>query len=114
MSRKEPQVDLFHAAPPKSIAAPKKKVERSAPAKPRQPAPAATLAFSAAGDGVALGSSLDMPLIQNTMLGAHDATVSVTLTLHPITHAIVADSIAGHELAAQCHGKYSSFPVAGP
>lgn len=68
------------AAPPKSIGAPKKKVERSAAAKPRAPTPA--MHHPVADDNVPMGSSLDMPLIQNTMLGARDATVSLCLYCH--------------------------------
>lgn len=64
------------AAPPKSIQAPKKKVERSAPSKPR--APTAVAHHPVADDNVPMGSSLDMPLIQNTMLGARDATVRLS------------------------------------
>ncbi|KAL0028590.1 hypothetical protein WJX79_003897 [Trebouxia sp. C0005] len=54
--------------PPRSIAAPKKKVERTAN-KPKTTPPA-----TVADDNLPLASSLDMPLIQNNMLGARDAT----------------------------------------
>lgn len=57
------------AAPPKSISAPKKKVERTQSHKPR-PTPSAV-----ADDNLPMASSLDHPLIQNNMLGARDATV---------------------------------------
>lgn len=56
------------AAPPKSIAAPKKKVERTQSHKPRPTPPVAD-------DNLPMASSLDNPLIQNNMLGARDATV---------------------------------------
>ena len=59
---------LSVAAPPKSIAAPKKKVERTQSHKPRPSPPVAD-------DNVPMASSLDNPLIQNNMLGARDATV---------------------------------------
>lgn len=58
------------AAPPKSIAAPKKKVERTQSHKPRPTPPIAD-------DNLPMASSLDNPLIQNNMLGARDATVQL-------------------------------------
>lgn len=64
-----------NAAPPRSIAAPKKKVERTAN-KPKTTPPA-----TVADDNLPLASSLDMPLIQNNMLGARDATVRPKLLL---------------------------------
>lgn len=54
--------------PPRSTAAPKKKVERT-PNKPKTMPPA-----TVADDNLPMASSLDMPLIQNNMLGARDAT----------------------------------------
>ena len=72
-----PEPDLSHAAPPRSTAAPKKKVERT-PNKPKTMPPA-----TVADDNLPMASSLDMPLIQNNMLGARDATVSLMLVVSP-------------------------------
>jgi hypothetical protein len=63
------------AAPPRSTAVPKKKVERTAN-KPKIMPP-----VTVADDNLPMASSLDMPLIQNNMLGARDATVRLKLVM---------------------------------
>lgn len=69
--------EFYHenAAPPRSTAAPKKKVERTAN-KPKIMPP-----VTVADDNLPMASSLDMPLIQNNMLGARDATVRLKLVV---------------------------------
>ncbi len=69
--------ECYHenAAPPRSTAAPKKKVERTAN-KPKIMPP-----VTVADDNLPMASSLDMPLIQNNMLGARDATVRLRLVV---------------------------------
>ena len=70
-----PECHHENAAPPRSTAAPKKKVERTAN-KPKIMPP-----VTVADDNLPMASSLDMPLIQNNMLGARDATVRLRLVV---------------------------------
>ena len=91
---------LLAVAPPKSIAAPKKKVERTQSHKPRPSAP-----MTVADDLLAMASSLDNPLIQNNMLGARDATV------HPLCSSAVSCACTD-QAASETEPLLETCPVA--